>query len=313
MPKASVLPAQGIGDALLMLIASYSLQEAGFEVTTYQPLLSELEPWLRNKNFFTLPSLEELESHLGADEIVILQNDNSEKAKHLITLRSEGKLPNLAVFYPTYKAEKHGPLSPQDVVFQEDLCMVENIAKATSKLLKLAGVSRNNGLTPLPSLSHRKYSNRIVIHPTSSQTEKNWPAKKFIALAAKLKKQGFAPVFAVSVKEYAEWSSFIQQRYELPTLASLSDLASLVYESGYVIGNDSLIGHLASNMQIPSIIVANEEKRMRLWRPGWLKGEVITPSLFWQKWSFSSKEKHWGSLISVRKVLERFHKLRRSF
>lgn len=313
MQKASVLPAQGIGDALLMLIASYSLQEAGFEVTTYQPLLSQLEPWLRNKNFFALPCLEQLESHLRPDQIIILQNDNSEKAKYLIKLRLEGKLTNLAVFYPTYRLDKHGPLSPQDVVFEEDLCMVENIAKATSKLLKLAGVSRNNGLTPPSSLSHRKYSDRIVIHPTSSQAEKNWPAKKFIALAAKLKKQGYIPVFAVAPSELAEWSSLLQEKVQLPLLSTLSDLATLVYESGYVIGNDSLIGHLASNMQIPSIIVANDEKRMRLWRPGWLKGEVITPSSFWLKWSFASKDKHWGALISVRKVLDRFHKVRRLF
>ena len=46
MKKAAVLPAQGIGDGLLMLVASYNLQEAGYEVTTYQPLLKQLTPWL---------------------------------------------------------------------------------------------------------------------------------------------------------------------------------------------------------------------------------------------------------------------------
>jgi len=309
MKTAAVLPAQGIGDALLMLIASYNLQEAGYAVTTYQPLLSELAPWLKTKEFGSLPNTYELENFLSSKDLIILQNDNSPKARHLIELRRFGKLPNLIIFYPTYKADKHGPLSPQDYVFIEDLSMVENIAKATSKLLNLAGVSRNNGLSPLENLSYRKQERRVVIHPTSSQEEKNWPAKKFITLGSKLKKKGYDVVFAMSRLEHPKWQQLLSGRWDAPLLSSLSDLAALIYESGYVIGNDSLVGHLASNLQIPTIIVANEEKRMRLWRPGWLKGEVITPSPFWRRWSNS----HWTALISVGKVLDRFCKLARSF
>ena len=305
MKTAAVLPAQGIGDALLMLIASYNLQEAGYQVTTYQPLLSQLDPWLKTKQFAPLPNTYELENLLSSKDLIILQNDNSPKARHLIELRRLGKLPNLVVFYPTYKADKHGPLSQQDYVFTEHLCMVENIAKSTSKLLKLAGVSRNNGLSPIENLCYRKLKNRVVIHPTSSQEEKNWPAKKFITLAKKLKKKGYEVVFAMSPLERGSWEGLLNQNWNAPILSSLSDLAALIYESGYVIGNDSLVGHLASNLQIPSIIVANEEKRMRLWRPGWLKGEVITPSPFWRTWSRS----HWTALISVSKVLDRFCKL----
>lgn len=314
MKKAAVVPAHGIGDSLLMLIASYNLQEAGYEVTTYQPVLTQLEPWLRNKNFAALPNTYELERHLSSEDLIVLQNDNSERARHLIELRAKGKLPNLVVFYPTYRMDKHGPLPPQDYVFEEHLCMVENVAKATSRLLQLAGVSRNNGLSPLPHFLHRKHAKRVVLHPTSGVEEKNWPEKKFITLAERLKKKGYEVVFAVSSKEHPKWKEILGEKWNLPLLPTLSDLAELIYESGYLIGNDSLAGHLASNLLVPSIILANDEKRMLLWRPGWLKGEVITPASPWRKWLFVKIHKRkWSSFISVGKVLDRFRKLTRAF
>lgn len=309
MKTAAVLPAQGIGDALLMLIASYNLEQADYETITYQPLLSSLSPWLRTKYFKALPSTYMLENELRLTDLIILQNDNSPKAKHLIELRSEKKLPQLAVFYPSYKESKHGPLHPQDYVFNSELSMAENIAKAISKLLNLAGVSKNNGMSPLQHLTHRKYKNRVVIHPSSSSEEKNWPKKKFIALKEKLIKKGFDVVIATSPKERQSWSEHLKT--DIPLLSTLSDLAELIYESGYVIGNDSLACHLASNLQIPSLIVADDESRMKLWRPGWLRAEVITPSSFWLR-LFWFKKRHWTRLISVSDVFKRFKKISKS-
>ncbi|MBM3207456.1 MAG: hypothetical protein FJZ57_02475 [Chlamydiae bacterium] len=312
MKKAAVLPAQGIGDGLLMLVASYNLQEAGYEVTTYQPLLKQLTPWLKTKNFLNIPTISEIEQFSKEYDLIVLQNDNSPLAQKLISLKREGILNQLVVFYPTYHFNKHGPIYQNDHVFEENVCMVENIAKATSKLLKLPGVSRNNGLIPLPGLEHRKNSNRIVLHPTSSQENKNWPYKKFISLAKKLEEQDFEVVFAVSPIEHENWKKITENRWLVPLLPTLSDLAILIYESSCVIGNDSLIGHLASNLQIPSVVVANDEKRMRLWRPGWLKGEVITPSSFLAKWIFRKRsKKKWSKFISVSNVIKRFNKINR--
>lgn len=310
MKKAAVLPAEGIGDSLLMLIASYNLQEAGYFVTTFQPMLNELRDWLKTKEFSALPNTYELERLLAGEDIIILQNDNSAKAKHLIELKRQGKLKQLSVFYPTYQAAKHGPLDDNDYVFDDRLCMVENIAIATAKLLLLAGVSRNNGLSPLIHLQHRKYPMRVILHPTSSQAAKNWSAHKFLDLAHKLQKDGFEVIFAVSSKEHHEWSQLLNGRWNLPPLPSLSDLATLIYESGYIIGNDSLVGHLASNLQIPSLILANDAKRMRLWRPGWLKGEVLTPHSFLSYFMTKKyKALEWSRNISVGTVYKRLKKM----
>ena len=311
MKTSAVVPAEGIGDALLMLIASYNLEQAGYQVITYQPLLTSLSPWLKTKQFKALPNTYELEAFLKSADLILLQNDNSAKAKHLISLRKEKRLPQLAVFYPTYKESKHGQLAPQDYVFNSELSMAENIAKGISKLLNLAGVSKNNGMSPLQHLTHRKYKNRVVIHPSSSSQEKNWPASKFSRLKEKLIKKGFDVVIAVSPSERQRWQELFAT--DIPFLSTLSDLAELIYESGYVIGNDSLACHLASNLQVPSLIVADDEKRMKLWRPGWLKAEVITPSSFWLRlfW-FKRGPKHWTHLISVTEVFGRFKKLTRS-
>ena len=310
MKKAAVLPAQGIGDSLLMLIASYNLQEAGYQVTTFQPILEQLQDWLKNKEFQPLPHINDLEASLREQDLIILQNDNSAQSKHLIELKRQGKLKQLHVFYPTYQELKHGPLDTSDYVFEEHLCMVENIAIATAKLLHLAGVSRNNGLTPLEHLTHKKHASRIILHPTSSQISKNWSADKFIHLAQKLQKQKFEVIFAVSPAEHAEWTQLLGGNWSLPLLPLLSDLAALIYESGYIIGNDSLVGHLASNLQIPSIILANDKKRMRLWRPGWLKGEVITPDSFFACFILKKRSTiQWSPHISVRAVYKKFKKL----
>jgi hypothetical protein len=310
MKKAAILPAQGIGDALLMLIASYHLHEAGYIVTTYHPALAELSSWLKNKIFLPFPNTYELEKELQSMDIIILQNDNSLRSKQLIELRSQGKLQQLSIFYPTYQSHKHSTLKPQDHVFKEDLCMAENIAAAIAKILHLAGVSRNNGICPPPHLTHRKHKKRVLIHPSSSAQEKNWDEKKFFLLAKKLRKMNFFPVFAVSSKEHKLWIKKKGNIYETPEIHSLAELAEMVYESGYVIGNDSLLGHLASNLHIPSLIIANDKKRMRLWRPGWLKGEVITPSNSLFSYLLLKLDRtNWKRTISVKEALDKFKKL----
>jgi hypothetical protein len=95
----------------------------------------------------------------------------------------------------------------------------------------------------------------------------------------------------------------------VPEFSNLDDLAMYVYQSGFVIGNDSLVGHLASNLQIPTIIVADKNERMKLWRPGWLEGSVVTLSPWVPRWKFF--EKNWQHFISSARVLRAFDDLDR--
>lgn len=293
--SVAVLPAAGIGDALLMMIASHQLRSHGCRVTTFHNALPELSTWFPGHDLKKLP--ENLIAALESYDLILVENDNSPKIKQLIANYRW----RLSIFYPTYRADKHGPLAPLDHVFNPRLPMAINIASAISTLLS-AEQSQNNGLTPLASLVKRRHLKRVLIHPSSSSTQKNWKAKGFLAVANRLRAQGFTPLFCVGPQEKDAWKWIEKTGHILADAPTLSDLAALVFESGFVIGNDSLIGHLASNLEIPNLVIADEEKRMRLWRPGWLQGELVLPWLHLRKIP-------WQHFISAGKVMRAFAKL----
>jgi heptosyltransferase III len=279
--KVVILPCHGIGDALLMLIAAERLQSEGYEVVTVHPKLPELQPWFPHLNL-------KAEWLFSGDEWIIAENDNSERIGWL----KKDHRPELSIFYPTYLASKHGEISPLDRVFDPAKPMAENIALATASLLQLEEPNKHNGITPLPHLRYRNRRHRVLIHHTSSSSEKNWLKEKFDEVAYGLRRRGYDPVF-------------------VQPCDTLSDLAGYIYESGFVIGNDSLIGHLASNLQIPTLIISDKSDRMKLWRPGWLEGSVVTLSPWIPAWKFF--DTNWQYFISSYRVLRCFDNLARLF
>jgi heptosyltransferase III len=306
MQTAAVLPALGIGDALLMMIASHQLKIEGYRVTTFHHALPELAPWFPGHDLQPLPAQEKLLDVLASFDRIFVENDNSPLIKQLVNAYRN----SLSIFYPTYSPPKHAPLSSLDRTFDKNLPMADNIAEAVASLIGHPISSKENGLSPLPSITHRAKKQQVILHPTSRETAKNWKASGFIAVALKLKDRGMLPVFCISPNERPNWQFVESQGFTLADLPNLSALAALIYESGFVIGNDSLIGHLASNLQIPNVIIANDEKRMRLWRPGWLKGQLVLPPPYLPNWKFLRlKEKHWQHFISPGIVLRHFDKL----
>lgn len=264
-----------------MLIASEQLRRQGFTVTTVHPKLYELQDWFPKHRF-----LDGWKPEKGS--WIIAENDNSKKIGAL----KENFREDLSVFYPTYFPYKHGPLFHLDRAFDPQCTMAKNIAAATASLLGIECTSRENGIEPPSHLTHRLHRNRVLIHHTSSAKEKNWLKEKYDEVAEGLRARVFEPVF-------------------IPEFATLSDLAAFVYESGFVVGNDSLVGHLASNLNIPTLIVADKAERMHLWRPGWLEGSVITLSEWTPSWRFF--ERNWQYFISPERVLKNFDRLSHSF
>lgn len=297
--KALVLPAKGIGDALLMMIASHSLLKQGYHVTTCHPALLQLQEWFPEQHFVSEFSSDLLEGQ----DLVVIENDNGRRVKELKELRDAGRLDALSVFYPTYFPVKNGPLYKKDQVFDSTRPMAENIAEAIANLLSCKPSSAN-GLVIPKDLVHRRYKNRVLLHPMSSTPKKNWLQSRYRALARSLEREGYDPVFILTEKEREQWKGLISKE-KFPLFKTLDALARYTYESGYLIGNDSLLGHLASNLQLPTLIVAKEIEQMRLWRPGWLKGEVACAPAF-------APKKFWPYFVFKRKVLSAFHKITRS-
>jgi len=305
--KAAVICSQGIGDGLLMMVASHRLFSRGYTVTTYQDALHELAKWFPDHHFKKRSSLQALQQQLAPYDLIILQNDNSSLSNGIINLYKQGKLQNLSVFYSSYEKTKHTPLTSWDRIFDRSRPMVDNIAEAIASVLQCAQVSKNNGLVPPSDLKRSCHSNRILIHPTSTTPLRTWNPQKFIEVAQRLVQKGYEVAFCVSPKERPDWVPLVEGSFLMPVFPSLSELAAYVYESGFLIGNESGTGHLASNLHIPTLIVASCRKQMALWRPGWFAGKVLTPYRFIPNFKGSRlREKKWQTFISPKRVVRTF-------
>ena len=294
--KAAVICSKGIGDGLMMMVASHRLQLEGYEVTTFQDSLYQLAPFFPGHHFEKRSSIVNLQKF----SLILLQNDNTPLSLEIIqTYRSQ-----LSVFYSSYCKEKHSPLTSLDRVFDRSQTMVENIATATASILKAHESYKSNGIVIPSDLIHRKHRNRILIHPTSTSTQRTYTPSKFLKIATCLQKKGTEVVFCVSPQERSEWLSRVQNRFLVPEFYSLKELATYVYESSFLIGNESGTGHLASNLGIPTLIIASCPKQMALWRPGFLLGKVITPSKYIPNFKgFRLRQNQWQRCIPTQRIL----------
>ena len=98
----------------------------------------------------------------------------------------------------------------------------------------------------------------------------------------------------------------INYRFEMPLFETIDALARFVVESHFMIGNDSGIGHLASNLGLPTITIFSSKKRAMLWHPDWGKNQSITPCIKIPGKLFKNS---WKWLISIYQVYHELLKL----
>ena len=156
----------------------------------------------------------------------------------------------------------------------------------------------------------RAREKRVVIHPTSNDPKRNWKKERFLSLASKLKERGYTPSFCVSPSERKEWEGI--KGVELPSFPSLKEVALYLHESGFLIGNDSGLGHLASNLGIPTLTISGNPKRVRLWRPDWAVGVVKTlplPLPNFKGINLRLRENVWQRFITVNGAYKAFEEL----
>ncbi len=278
--KIAILCAKGIGDALILHSLNLALTKKGWDVTTISPHLQGFGNWLRGI------SAKDLQGDFDA---YFLQHTNSSQSFEMQE--------KSYVFYGTHNPLKHAPFrEDKDYVCNRTKTMVENVDAAA---LKFFGVStKGYAMLPPKNLIHRRNKRRVAIHPTSSNHEKIWPKDKFIQVYQKLQQMGYDPVFTVSSQEAKEWDS--------PKFLTLGDLAAFLYESGAFIGNDSGLGHLASLLQIPHLIIAGDGLQMPLWKTGWYPGINLAPPSWLM--NFKAFRKRWKLFISPNNVIKNLNK-----
>lgn len=188
--------------------------------------------------------------------------------------------------------------------FDGRIPFADNLHAFCRDQLQLPLAAKNNGIAIPPSVRPRCFPNRVIIHPTSSRAGKNWPASKYLALADRLEEEGYQPVFILTEQERAGWPDL---RRAAPLFPSLDLLAAYVAESGYMIGNDSGIGHLASCLGLSTVTICRNLLTARFWRPSWAPGAVITPPAWIPNIKgLRLRDRHWQKGISVRRVVNAF-------
>jgi heptosyltransferase-3 len=108
----------------------------------------------------------------------------------------------------------------------------------------------------------------------------------------------------LSPKERAEWAPRFEAEFAVPQFANAQELAAYLYESGYVIGNDSGVGHLASALGVPVLTIYRKRRDGFCWRPGWGDNEVVRPWL-----SLGMVRNAWTYFLGVRRVARAFDRL----
>ncbi|MDE3055949.1 MAG: hypothetical protein KGI80_04585 [Verrucomicrobiota bacterium] len=288
--KIALLSASGIGDCLLLATLGYSLKSKGWDVTLYSDHAGSFGAWLGGIHSRPQLPLEQIPD-LSSFDALFLQHDNSPRARAVQLLSHH----QLYRFFGAHVPEKHGLLiDSSDYICDRKVPMAENVGRAAKKFFNLSLLQTIS--SPFPNLRHRRFSKRILIHPTASSAAKCWPRQKFFALKSELEKRGLHCTFITAPNEKKEWGA-----EDLPTLEAL---ASFLYESGGCIGNDSGPGHLASLLQIPHLVIGGDGRQMPLWQPGWFPGALLTPPPFLMR--FKLFQKRWGYFIKPKDVANKF-------
>ncbi|MAZ77740.1 MAG: hypothetical protein CMF39_03590 [Legionellaceae bacterium] len=317
--KIALIASYGLGDALLFLIIADNLYRNGYDATFYSNMLAQMQDWIPHVKCLPFPDAlpEGFDLVMADTHSVLTKNANNigELAKKVVffSMANQGRTKSLCADHASKFSDKPRlaklakgagvaiKYAKDGDIFKRENRMVQNVETFCREILKLDHVTSDNGITPPAHLIHRQYKKRIILHPLSSTPERNWSADQYIELAKQLKKRGFNPVFITSPQERDEWIARVKDDFELPLFPSIADLAAYVYESDYMIGNESGIGHLASNLGLPTLSIYRKRHHYQ-WQPNWTPGIAVKPSVLWRLFP-----KHaWRRFISVRRVLKAF-------
>ncbi len=278
-----------LGDSLLSMIVVHNLVRNGFRVKVFGAHIDALRDWFPGIDIAPALSADAAPAALRAFDIV-LHAYHADKV-----LRSDDLHPNVVVMddWPVYRQVKNM------VEIQMDLCRTQ---------FNLPDVVPENGLVVPAHLRSRAAMRRIVIHPIASDVQKSWRPMRFVKLAKQLRSRGFEPEFLLPPAALKDWKWLETHGFRPKALNNLSDVAAYVIQSGWVIGNDSGIGHLASNVGVPTVSLAMRPSIARRWKPGWAPSRaVIAPAVVPGRFL---KEKSWKYLLSTARVSAAFDQLR---
>ncbi|OGN60636.1 MAG: hypothetical protein A3F40_00065 [Chlamydiae bacterium RIFCSPHIGHO2_12_FULL_27_8] len=303
LKKIALFPNISFGDSLLFMIIAQNFKKAGYEIFVYHDNFINLKSLFPNFHFKKVIEAENLEKF----EKIFFQNDDKERTINFKNFREKKSLDNISILYFRYVESKHGILHKNDLVLNDKISCVDSILELLKKNFEDLHITSDTGIILDNRLIHKKHSKRIILHPTSSDKNKNWDKKKYIKLAKILQMHGFDPVITVSKEERNEFLDVLDHGIDLPLFLDIKEFINFLYESSFLIGNDSFAPHLASLLNIQTIVIASSKKLLKLWRPGWLKPILIFPPSYIPNIKhFRIRERYFSKFIKTKKVYKKF-------
>lgn len=312
MKKAAVYSHSGLGDGIISLVLSNNLHQNGWMVDTFHNGMQSLQSWFPHLPLLPYPTNPSISSHLDYyDKLIVFHNDSSEFILKLIEIGKKKDPDKIKVIYPYPTLGIRLKPYYQDSLLDPTKSIIEGLRIFCGEILQFPKTTLSNGLIAPLHLHFRKHPKRVVLHVASSRPGKNWLIERFVKLALHLKKKGMHPVFiAGGPKERKEYEWLIEEGFDLPLFPHLDAVAQFLYESGYLIGNDSGLGHLASCMGIPTVTISRRKKVARFWRPAWTLGKIVVPHfLIPNIRGLRLRDRKWRFFISTGKVLRAFSNL----
>ncbi|WP_258397474.1 glycosyltransferase family 9 protein [Paraburkholderia unamae] len=290
--SAAFVLSPALGDSLNLLVVAHNLVRAGWQVEIFGNHAWSLARWFPHLSIHPALGEEDARQRLAKFGVVV-QMHRDRPLKHL-------------------RAWHRGFIDLHDIEYETgDRCMAHRFAAFAAAHFALPSVEISNGIHAPQALQYRRHAQRVALHPEASTPDKRWLARRFIGLSRSLRGEGFAPEFVVAESERPHWLPLAGEMPPLHSFRTTSDLAAWLYESGWFIGNDSGVGHLASALGIPTLTVFRRRRVAQRWRPGFQRGEIVLPP--WWLASAGLKEKWWRESISTKRVQRAFRVLRARF
>jgi len=280
-----------LGDSLLLLPLAHNLVRNGHQVTVFGRQVHALAAWLPGLEVRPIPSegvaaLTEFDSifQMDVDQPIVLDPHNCPRPLQSLTIWLHQNPVPSRLFLDELRQ------------FAQAVYGIEDWSDACE-------------LVPQHPECWRQNRKRIVIHPTAGTAERYWSDSKFIQLAQRLYRDGYDVHFVVEEREAPAWQAAAKgHAFTVNHFESLQALGDFIHESGYMIGNDSGIGHLASALGVPTVTISHRPRNMLRWRPQWAAG-VIVPHLWLPLRAW--RRKYWRLAVTVSAVTRSLRQLQK--
>jgi heptosyltransferase-3 len=135
----------------------------------------------------------------------------------------------------------------------------------------IAAVPRALMPAPAGRSKHAPDEPYAVIHPTAATPEKTWPSENFVALAEHIQSAlGLRPVVIAGQGE--DLTPFY--RWRTVAGAPLAEVARLMRDAAFFVGNDSGPAHVAAAFGVPQVVLFGPSDS-EVWAPWQTPAEVL--------------------------------------